>query len=110
MNYYAGSSFLVSCYVTDANTPQAKSYLLRTGTPLVFTALHALEVRNAFKPDVFRGLFAAANGTAAWKNLETDRDSRVESRTVISAGFLGVRTLGHKRGALKLRDTIDHDG
>ena len=49
MNYYADSSFLVSCYVTDANTPQAKGYLLRTGTPLVFTALHALEVRNAFK-------------------------------------------------------------
>jgi len=47
MNHYADSSFLVSCYVTDANTASAKGYLLRTGVPLVFTALHALEVRNA---------------------------------------------------------------
>jgi len=38
MNFYVDSSFLVSCYVTDANTAQAKGYLLRTGPPLVFTA------------------------------------------------------------------------
>jgi hypothetical protein len=65
MNRYADSSFLVSCYVTDANTPQAKAWLLRTGGPLVFTALHSLEVRNAFELGVFRGLFAAANAAAA---------------------------------------------
>ena len=75
MHYYADSSFLVSCYVTDANTPQAKNYLLRTGAPLVFTALHALEVRNAFKLGVFRGLFATTDAVAAWKNLETDLQS-----------------------------------
>lgn len=57
MSHYADSSFLVSCYVMDANTSQAKGYLLRTGVPLVFTALHALEVRNAFQLGVFRGLF-----------------------------------------------------
>ena len=72
MNRYADSSFLVSCYVTDANTSQAKAWLLRTGGPLVFTALHALEVGNAFKLGVFRGLFAAANAAAARANLETD--------------------------------------
>jgi predicted nucleic acid-binding protein len=72
MNSYADSSFLVSCYITDTNTPQAKAWLLRTGGSLVFTPLHALEVRNAFKLGVFRGLFAAANATAAWANLETD--------------------------------------
>ena len=65
MNCYADSSFLVSCYVTDANTPQAKAWLLRTGGPLVFTALHASEVGNAFKLGVFRGLFTAANAAAA---------------------------------------------
>ena len=76
MNLYADSSFLVSCYVTDANTPQAKAWLLRTGGPLVFTAFHALE-RNAFKLGVFRGLFAAANATAAWANLESWVQSRL---------------------------------
>ena len=83
MNYYADSSFLVSCYVTDANTPQAKGYLLRRGTPLVFTALHALEVRNAFKLGVFRGLFAITDANAAWRNLETDvRSGRLVKKAV----------------------------
>ena len=70
MNYYADSSFLVSCYVTDENTPQAKGYLRRPGSPLVLTALRVLEVPNTFKLGLFRGLFAAADASAAWKNLE----------------------------------------
>ena len=50
MPHYADSSFLVSCYVVDANTAQAKAYLTRTGSPLALTTLHALEVRNARQP------------------------------------------------------------
>ncbi len=72
MSRYADSSFFVSCYVTDANTPHAKAWLLRTGGPLVFTTLHALEVRNAFKLGVFRGLITAADAAAAWADVETD--------------------------------------
>ncbi len=72
MNHYADSSFLVSCYVVDANTSQAKSWLSKAGVPLPFTALHSLEVRNAFKLGVFRGLFSAADAAAAWSNLEKD--------------------------------------
>ena len=72
MNHYADSSFLVSCYVVDANTPEAKAWLSRMGVPLPFTALHALEVRNAFKLGVFRGFFPAADAAAAWANLEKD--------------------------------------
>jgi hypothetical protein len=40
-------SFLVSCYLTDINAPIAKAYLLKTGSPLIFTALQALEVRGS---------------------------------------------------------------
>lgn len=83
MNHYADSSFLVSCYVVDANTPQAKVWLSRTGAPLPFTALHSLEVRNAFKLGVFRGLFPAAAAVAAWANLEKDlRSGRLVKTTV----------------------------
>lgn len=83
MSHYADSSFLVSCYVTDANTAQAKAYLLRAGVPLVFTALHALEVRNAFQLGVFRGLFSAADAAAARGNLETDlRSGRLVKKAV----------------------------
>jgi predicted nucleic acid-binding protein len=83
MSHYADSSFLVSCYLLDANTPQAKAYLLNTNVPLVFTLLQALEVRNAFKLGVFRGLITAAEASAAWANLESDlRNARSAPTTV----------------------------
>jgi predicted nucleic acid-binding protein len=75
MSHYADSSFLASCYLIDANTPRAKVYLLSTGLPLVFTVLQALEVRNAFKLGVFRGLFSASDATSARANLELDLQS-----------------------------------
>jgi predicted nucleic acid-binding protein len=83
MNPYADSSFLVSCYVADANTPQAQAYLSVHPVPLIFTALHGLEVRNALKLGVFRGLFAAKTAAAAWANVEIDlRAGRLVRTTV----------------------------
>src|SRR5262249_33709629 len=38
MTHYADSSFLVSCYLLDANTPQGKSYLSSISVPLGWTA------------------------------------------------------------------------
>lgn len=46
MTHYADSSFLVSCYLLDANTKAAIAYLSGLSAPLPWTALHALEVRN----------------------------------------------------------------
>lgn len=60
MSNYADSSFLVSCYITDANTPGARAYLARTGAPLALTLLHTVEVRNAFQLGIFRKLLTAA--------------------------------------------------
>ena len=72
MSHYPDSSFLVSCYVRDANTRAAKACLNRIQAPLAFTALHALEVGNAFKLGVFRGLLTPNDAAAAWSNLEAD--------------------------------------
>jgi predicted nucleic acid-binding protein len=72
MEYYADSSFLVSCYVVDANTPQAKSWLSLAGVALPFTSLHALEVRNAFELGVFRRYFTVADAASAWSNVKSD--------------------------------------
>lgn len=83
MHYYADSSFLVSCYIVNANTRPAKTWLSRTGAQLPFTALHALEVRNAFKLGVFRGLFSAADAAAAWANLDSDLRSGRLVKTVV---------------------------
>src|SRR5437588_8234423 len=75
MTHYPDSSFLVSCYIPDVNTPHAQVCLNRIQAPLAFTALHALEVRNAFKLGVFRGLFTAKDAASAWTNLEDDLGS-----------------------------------
>ena len=84
MDHYADSSFLVSCYISDVNTPRAKAYLLQKGVPLAFTALHALETRNAFKLGVFRGLFGAADANAAWTNLEKDLRRGLLAKTSVN--------------------------
>jgi predicted nucleic acid-binding protein len=83
VSHYPDSSFLVSYYIRDANTPYAQAWLNRDGTPLVFTGLHALEVRNAFKRGVFRRLFSAKDAAAAWSNLEADlKEGRLVKTTV----------------------------
>ena len=72
MKHHADSSFLVSCYIADANTAAAKAWLSYAGVPLPFTALHALEVRNAFQLGVFRGLITPAHVALAQADLQSD--------------------------------------
>jgi predicted nucleic acid-binding protein len=74
---------LASCYLIDANTPRAKAYLLGANVPLVFTALQALEVGNAFQLGVFRGLFSASDAASARANLALDlRSGRLVKKIV----------------------------
>ena len=84
MIYYADSSFLVSCYLVDSNTPRANVCLRRIRSGLPFTALHALEVRNAMELGIFRGLLPAADRAAAWACLETDLAGGRLVRTSVS--------------------------
>jgi predicted nucleic acid-binding protein len=83
MIYYADSSFLVSCYIVDANTAQAKAYLTRTAVPLVFTALHDLEIHNALELGIFRGLLTAAQAAAASANLHRDLHAGLLLREIV---------------------------
>ena len=83
MGVYADSSFLVSCYIVDANTPQARAFLDEHDLPLAFTALHDLEVRNALRLGVFRGILSEEQAKAAAANLDADlRAGRLVRRTV----------------------------
>jgi predicted nucleic acid-binding protein len=67
---YADSSFLVSCYLPDANTPRAKAFLLGHGDP--FTALHDLEVVNAIQLGVFRHVLTEEQAKAAVEAIQDD--------------------------------------
>lgn len=76
--WYADSSFLVSCYLVDANTPRAKAFLSEHHGPLPFTALHELEVRNALRLGVFRRVITDDQAKAAAAALDADlRDGRL---------------------------------
>lgn len=82
MTHYADTSFLVSCYLTDVNTPLANAYLSRTGAHLAWTGLHALEMRNAFELGVFRSLLTTGDAAAAGANVENDlRSARLVRMT-----------------------------
>ncbi len=83
MRVYADSSFLVSCYLVDANTAQAKAYLNGRDTPLPFTALHELEVRNALRLGVFRGVLREEQAKAAIANLDSDLHAGRLVRTIV---------------------------
>jgi len=109
MACYADSSFLVSCYVADANAAQAKGYLARTGAPLIFTSLHELEVRNAFELGVFRGHFTAAEARAAAKNLSDDlRAARlVKTNVNWSAAFRLAARYSKKHSATAGTRSLD---
>jgi predicted nucleic acid-binding protein len=101
MSLYADSSFLVSCYLTDANTPQAKSYLLTVTAPITFTSLQSLEVRNAIKLGVFRQLYSFSDATAAWANLEKDLQSGRLVKKVVKwpVAFRVASLLGNRHSA-----------
>ncbi|GDY21894.1 hypothetical protein LBMAG56_32410 [Verrucomicrobiota bacterium] len=109
MSHYADSSFLVSCYVTDAPTAQAKAHLSAHSVPLIFTALHDLEVRNALKLGVFRGLFTAAAAAAAWANLERDLQRGRLLRTAVKwpLGFRVASQLSDQHSALTGTRSLD---
>jgi predicted nucleic acid-binding protein len=81
---YADSSFLVSAYLLDANTAAANQVLQSFSQALPYTALHRLEIRNAFALAVFRGYYTSAQIGAAWRNVEADVRARKLRPTRIS--------------------------
>ena len=109
MTHYADSSFLVSCYLLDANTSLAKAYLSGMSAPLPWTALHALEVRNAFELGLFRGLLTTADVAAAWANLESDlRSARLVQATVKwPAAFRRASLLSERHSATTGTRSLD---
>lgn len=54
MNAYADTSFLVSLYSLDANSPQAASEVRRLNPTTLLTPLGELELTNALELRVFR--------------------------------------------------------
>ena len=90
MAHYADTSFLFSFYAQDANSAAALAALSTQRVPLPFTALHHLEIRNAFELAVARGAMTPDGLGTVWSVVLGDVRARrrlrppVEWRTAAS--------------------------
>jgi predicted nucleic acid-binding protein len=102
MKYYADSSFLVSCYLLDANTARAKAWLLKTSAPLPFTDLHLLEVSNAMRLGVFRDVITKTEAKAALADIDSDllEGRLLESAVDWASAFHAAARLSEKHSAI----------
>ena len=73
---YAGTSFLVSLYIQDANSVRAVADAPRL-LPLCFTALLEHELRNAIRLGVFRRQIVTAQREKALHDIESDKAAGV---------------------------------
>ena len=109
MRLYADSSFLVSCYLMDANTAQAKTYLSGRNVSLIVTALHELEVRNALQLGVFRDVLTPDEAKAATVNINADLQAGRLMKTAVKwpAVFRIAARLSERHAALTGTRSLD---
>jgi predicted nucleic acid-binding protein len=109
MRVYADSSFLVSCYLVDAHTAQAKAFLLEHDFALPFTSLHDLEVRNALRLGVFRRVLTEEQAHAAAGLIDADlRGGRLVRTAVRWPGvFRMASRLSAQHGAMTGARSLD---
>ena len=82
MTIYADTSFLVSLYVTDLHSAEARSRV-QSAPPLWFTPLHGAEWSHAIAQHVFRGKMNSANVGDVYLLLERDQASGLWMQAVL---------------------------
>jgi predicted nucleic acid-binding protein len=73
----ADSSFLLSLYVADANSPAAAARMQKLAPPLLFSDLGELEVENAVALRLFRQEFQPDQANEVLRLFRRDADSGV---------------------------------
>lgn len=68
------TSFLISVYGNDANTPQAHSYLKKARTPITVSILNGFELANALRLAEFRKLLVPGHGEKLLGEYHHDMD------------------------------------
>jgi predicted nucleic acid-binding protein len=87
---YADASLLFSLYSTDTNSPKADAWRMANPDPLLFTAFHRLELRNALNLAVFQQRLTPGEVQSAWQEVEKD----IAAGLLISSGGLWHRVFG----------------
>ena len=68
----ADTSFLVSLYCIDVNTPTARAWMAATAEPVLLPSALRFETENAMRLACFRGRIAAAELSQALDDIESD--------------------------------------
>lgn len=75
MTIYYDSAVLVKAYCLETTSSQALSLIRRASPPLLFTPLHAIEIRNALRLKRYRKELNEFQLRGALANLEADINS-----------------------------------
>jgi predicted nucleic acid-binding protein len=76
LSVYADSSFVVSLYLTDVHSPEARRRV-QGAPPLILTALHRAEWVHALGQHQFRGTMTAEAARRANSQLVSDEAARL---------------------------------
>jgi predicted nucleic acid-binding protein len=69
---YADSSFIVSLYLQQRNSPVAAAFMRQNGEALPFTPWHRMEVRNAIRLAIFHRTIDSHQGKTQLKQVDID--------------------------------------
>jgi len=75
LSSYLETSFLVSLYAADVNSPAAAAYIGHASGPFPLTSFGELELSNAIQLRVFRREITLGQAKAAMANVATDLTS-----------------------------------
>ena len=75
MKAYFDSAVLVKLYVAEPNSSEAARWAHHTGTPLVFTPLQELEIRNAIRLKTARREITDVELRKALRHIKADFDA-----------------------------------
>ena len=107
MSVYLDTSFLVSLYVTDVHSPEARR-LIRTISPSWFTPLHEAEVAHALAQHVFRGQLTSSEVAILTKQVEGDKVQGVwRAQDLPEQAFSVATNLGRRYGTKLGVRTLD---
>jgi len=88
MSFYADTSFFFSLYGSDANSARADAWRQANPVGLPFTALHRLELKNAFWLAVFQKRMTVPEAAGLWRGVESDLATGVLKERALSLGEL----------------------
>ena len=94
MSTYVDTSFLVSLYSLDANSPSAARVMQTSAGERFLTTFGELELANALELRVFRKEASATQARSSWKDFEQDlRDGIFQIRPLSDQVFERARQL-----------------